>query len=173
MKSGVLVLALVAASLTAVGCGPDADPPEETTIVQQPPAVEPPPAAEGDKWATVSESDLVEGKEGLKYAILEPGNGAAAKSGDNVSMHYTGWLTDGTQFDSSRTTGSPFRFTLGQRQVIAGWDYGVEGMKIGEKRQLRIPAKLGYGDSGTPGGPIPPGADLIFDVELLEIEGKS
>jgi peptidylprolyl isomerase len=86
-----------------------------------------------------------------------------------VVVHYTGWLEDGTQFDSSLDRGQPFSFTLGEGQVILGWDEGLATMKVGGKRQLKIPAELGYGDSGS-GGVIPPGAILIFDIELLAIE---
>jgi FKBP-type peptidyl-prolyl cis-trans isomerase len=104
---------------------------------------------------------------GLKYAIIKAGKGAVAKSGQTVTVHYTGWLQkDGTKFDSSVDRGQPFVFPLGGGQVINGWDEGVQGMKIGEKRQLVIPAKLAYGPEGRP-PVIPGGATLIFDVELL------
>ncbi len=103
---------------------------------------------------------------GEKYAVLKPGKGAEAKSGQQVTVHYTGWLqSNGKKFDSSVDRGQPFTFGLGAHQVIPGWDQGVKGMKIGEKRQLVIPPSLGYGASGS--GPIPGNATLIFDVELL------
>lgn len=105
----------------------------------------------------------------LQYAILKQGSGPEAKKGDKVSVHYVGTLTDGTKFDSSVDRGTPFSFTLGAGQVIQGWDVGVAGMKIGERRRLVIPPKFGYGEEGTPGGPIPPNATLIFEVELLKI----
>jgi FKBP-type peptidyl-prolyl cis-trans isomerase len=105
---------------------------------------------------------------GLRYEDLELGDGAAAKAGDRVSVHYTGWLTDGTKFDSSLDHGSPFTFPLGAGKVIKGWDEGVAGMKIGGKRKLIIPANLAYGSRGA-GGVIPPDAELIFEVELLKI----
>ena len=83
-------------------------------------------------------------------------------------MHYTGWLTNGKKFDSS-VGSTPFEFTIGEGQVIKGWDEGIQGMKVGGKRQLRIPPQLGYGPTGTPGGPIPPNATLIFDVRLVSV----
>ncbi len=112
---------------------------------------------------------------GLQYDDLVPGTGAAARSGQYVTVHYTGWLTSdggktaGKKFDSSLDRGDPFAFNLGQGQVIAGWDEGVEGMKIGGKRRLVIPPDLGYGPWGA-GGVIPPNATLIFEVELLGAE---
>jgi peptidylprolyl isomerase len=105
---------------------------------------------------------------GLVYTIIKEGSGTIAKSGDKVQVHYTGTLVDGTVFDSSLTRGAPFEFNLGAGQVIAGWDEGVAGMQIGEKRTLVIPANLAYGDNGVP-GVIPPGATLTFEVELLAI----
>ena len=106
---------------------------------------------------------------GLKYQVLKKGTGETAKDGQTVSVHYTGWLTNGTKFDSSVDRGQPFQFALGAGQVIKGWDEGVAGMKVGEKRKLTIPANLGYGDRGA-GGVIPPGATLVFDVELLGVQ---
>jgi FKBP-type peptidyl-prolyl cis-trans isomerase len=103
---------------------------------------------------------------GLKYWDLKKGSGAVAKAGDSVQVHYTGWLTDGKKFDSSIDRGSPFVFKLGAGMVIRGWDEGVAGMKVGGKRQLHIPAELGYGARGA-GDAIPPNAELVFDVELL------
>ncbi len=97
------------------------------------------------------------------------GEGPAAKSGDVVTVHYTGWLTDGTKFDSSVDRGEPFTFNLGAHEVIAGWDQGVAGMQVGGKRTLTIPPELGYGARGA-GGAIPPNAKLIFEVELLSID---
>lgn len=105
----------------------------------------------------------------LSIETIEEGSGQEAKSGDKVSVHYVGTLENGQKFDSSRDRGTPFSFTLGAGQVIRGWDLGVLGMKVGEKRKLTIPSDLAYGDAGTPGGPIPPKATLIFEVELLGI----
>lgn len=106
--------------------------------------------------------------QGMKIETLKEGTGTIAKNGDKVSVHYTGTLENGTKFDSSLDRGQAFEFTLGIGQVIKGWDLGVVGMKIGEKRKLTIPSDLGYGSSGA-GGIIPPNATLIFEVELLKI----
>jgi FKBP-type peptidyl-prolyl cis-trans isomerase FkpA len=108
-------------------------------------------------------------KSGLKYTDLKEGEGTAAKSGDTVEVHYTGWLTDGKKFDSSLDRKQPFSFKLGAGRVIKGWDEGVAGMKVGGKRKLTIPPELGYGAQGA-GGVIPPNATLIFEVELLKIK---
>jgi FKBP-type peptidyl-prolyl cis-trans isomerase FkpA len=112
----------------------------------------------------------------LQSVELKPGTGDAVTAGKIAVVQYTGWLYDasapdnkGKQFDSSRTAGRPFRFPLGTGQVIKGWDQGVLGMKIGESRRLIIPSDLAYGDSGA-GGVIPPGATLVFDVDLVAIE---
>jgi FKBP-type peptidyl-prolyl cis-trans isomerase len=106
---------------------------------------------------------------GLKYQVLKVGKGPVAKAGQTVSVHYTGWLTNGKKFDSSVDRNQPFEFTLGAGQVIRGWDEGVAGMKVGEKRKLTIPSDLGYGSAGA-GGVIPPNATLVFDVELLGVK---
>jgi len=114
--------------------------------------------------------DAKKTESGLKYVELKEGTGAVAKAGNAVEVHYTGWLqSNGTKFDSSVDRKKAFNFDLGARKVIAGWDEGVAGMKEGGKRKLFIPAKLGYGDRGA-GGAIPPGADLVFEVELLSIQ---
>lgn len=117
----------------------------------------------------VDEADYITTENGLKYYDLTVGTGESPKVGQTVVVHYTGWLTDGTQFDSSVDRGEPFSFVLGAGNVIPGWDEGVASMKVGGKRQLVIPPELGYGEQGA-GGSIPPGATLIFEVELLEIK---
>jgi FKBP-type peptidyl-prolyl cis-trans isomerase len=104
----------------------------------------------------------------LKIEDLRVGTGAEAKSGNTVSVHYVGTLTDGKKFDASRDRGKSFSFKLGGGQVIKGWDQGVAGMKIGGLRKLTIPPHLGYGERGA-GGVIPPNATLLFEVELLEV----
>jgi FKBP-type peptidyl-prolyl cis-trans isomerase len=111
---------------------------------------------------------MTETASGLMYQDLVVGTGDEAQAGDSVSVHYTGWLKDGTKFDSSVDRGQPFEFRLGQGDVIAGWDEGVAGMRVGGQRKLVVPPELGYGDRGA-GGVIPGGATLVFDVELLEI----
>jgi FKBP-type peptidyl-prolyl cis-trans isomerase len=106
---------------------------------------------------------------GLEYWDIKVGTGAVAQTGQHVKVDYTGWLTDGKKFDSSVGTGHPFDFMLGAGQVIKGWDEGVVGMKVGGKRQLRIPPDLAYGAKGYPGA-IPPSATLIFDVQLVDVK---
>ncbi|MFM2290158.1 MAG: hypothetical protein RL684_3301 [Pseudomonadota bacterium] len=112
---------------------------------------------------------------GLQYEDTVPGNGATARPGNNVTVHYTGWLFDasapqgrGRKFDSSRDRNDPFQFALGAGQVIGGWDEGVQGMQVGGTRMLTIPPELGYGIRGA-GGVIPPNATLVFEVQLLGV----
>ncbi len=121
-------------------------------------------AVQNDKEGKVTTT-----QSGLKYEDLKEGEGPAAKKGDTVEVHYTGWLTDGKKFDSSVDRGEPFSFPLGAGRVIKGWDEGVAGMKVGGVRRLTIPPQLGYGAAGA-GGVIPPNATLIFDVELLDVK---
>jgi FKBP-type peptidyl-prolyl cis-trans isomerase len=106
---------------------------------------------------------------GLEYWEVKKGTGALAQAGKKVSVQYTGWLTDGKEFDSSRDIGDPIQFVLGKDRVIKGWEEGIAGMKVGGKRQLRIPPALGYKEAGF-GSSIPPNATLIFDVELVGVQ---
>jgi FKBP-type peptidyl-prolyl cis-trans isomerase len=105
---------------------------------------------------------------GLQYWDIKPGTGQEAKKGDHVKVHYTGWLTSGKKFDSS-VGGKPFEFRIGNGDVIKGWEEGVSGMKVGGKRQLKIPPNLAYGKDGYPGA-IPPNATLVFDIQLVGIQ---
>lgn len=162
MKKSLSVLALVAA-FALTGCN-------ETTTTGSAPA----PAAEANTPAAAPAPAATGGKvhklaSGLQYEDLVVGNGTMAEPGMNVSVHYTGWLTDGTKFDSSVDRGQAFKFQLGAGMVIQGWDEGVKGMRIGGKRKLTIPSDLGYGPRGA-GGVIPPNATLVFDVELLDVK---
>lgn len=111
---------------------------------------------------------MMRGMSSLQVEDLQVGAGAEASPGQQVSVHYTGWLTNGQKFDSSLDRGSPFQFELGAGKVIKGWDQGVAGMKVGGKRKLTIPPELGYGARGA-GGVIPPNATLVFEVELLGV----
>jgi peptidylprolyl isomerase len=121
-----------------------------------------------------ADNQVTEMPDGLKYTDTKTGDGATARAGNKVSVHYTGWLSDngakGKKFDSSLDRGQPFQFTLGAHEVIAGWDEGVAGMKVGGKRTLIIPPELGYGARGAGGGTIPPNATLMFDVDLLQVQ---
>ena len=115
------------------------------------------------------ERKVITTNSGLQYIDEKEGDGAVAKKGDNVSVHYTGRLKDGSKFDSSVDRGQPFDFPLGAGRVIKGWDEGVAGMKVGGKRKLIIPSALGYGERGA-GGVIPANATLLFEVELLKVK---
>lgn len=118
-----------------------------------------PPPISGDTITTAS---------GLRYIIIEAADGPSPAVGDVVRVHYTGWLTSGQKFDSSRDRGEPYAFPLGQGRVIAGWDEGIDSLNVGARARLIIPPELGYGSAGRP--PIPPNATLIFDVELMGIQ---
>jgi FKBP-type peptidyl-prolyl cis-trans isomerase len=155
---------LAIAILTLVSTMTIAQTPSHTTTRKPATAARPNPnvptkvTSEGTKTAS-----------GLQYWNIKVGTGATAAAGHKVKVDYTGWLTNGKKFDSSVGTGHPFEFTLGASEVIKGWDEGVAGMKVGGKRQLRIPPDLAYGSRGA-GGVIPPNATLIFDVKLLGVE---
>jgi len=116
----------------------------------------------------MADSKTVTTPSGLQYEDMVAGTGASPEARKRVKVHYTGWLTNGTKFDSSKDRGEPFEFTIGMGQVIKGWDEGVMSMKIGGKRKLTIPPGLGYGARGA-GGVIPPNATLVFEVELLGV----
>ena len=146
---------------------------------KDPPPPLPPTSAgsEGKKSENISPPDGPQAKlgpkavtspTGLKYEDQVVGTGKEAKDGSNIAVHYTGWLTNGTQFDSSRTRGEPYALTL-PGQVIQGWNQGIPGMKVGGKRKLVIPPDLGYGDQGQ-GADIPPGATLVFELELMKVD---
>ncbi len=139
-------------------------------VVAQTPTHKPVQVVPNTKAPTKVTGDGVKTDSGLQYWDIKVGLGPFAKAGDHVKVHYTGWLTTGKKFDSSVDAHQPFEFTLGQGDVIKGWDEGVAGMKVGGKRQLRIPPELAYGASGTPGGPIPANATLVFDVQLLAVK---
>ncbi|MBI2068233.1 MAG: FKBP-type peptidyl-prolyl cis-trans isomerase [Deltaproteobacteria bacterium] len=130
------------------------------------------PTTEGAATAPAPEASMATaGQEqttasGLKYIVLKEGTGVSPQPGQTITVHYTGWLTDGTKFDSSVDRGTPFQFQVGMGHVIKGWDEGVLMMKVGEKRKLIIPPQLGYGERGA-GGVIPSNATLVFEVELL------
>lgn len=137
------------ATLMLGACSPAENPPAPTPV-------------------SVSEGAAATAPSGLIVEELAVGSGATALAGNRVSVHYTGWLTNGTKFDSSHDRNQPFEFQLGAGQVIPGWDEGVAGMRVGGKRKLTIPPQLGYGARGA-GGVIPPDAVLVFEIELLDV----
>lgn len=166
------LIAGVCLAALAAGCSKGAPPPSPPVSAPPKPAPapvpapepDPPPAAEGPKG-----SATVKTPSGLEYEDIVVGNGASPTPGATVSVHYTGRLTNGTKFDSSLDRGQPFEFSIGQGEVIKGWDEGVMTMRVGGKRRLTIPPDLGYGARGA-GGVIPPNATLVFDVELLGVK---
>ena len=168
-KSVATTLTTALAVVSLAACQPKDKPADSATTTAAPaPAAE--PAAEAAPAATGTENMP------LQKIDLTPGTGAEIKSGQNALVHYTGWLYDaaapenkGKKFDSSVDRNEPFEFPVGAGMVIKGWDEGVVGMKVGGKRRLVIPPEMGYGARGAGGGLIPPGATLVFDVELVEI----
>jgi hypothetical protein len=169
-----ILLFPAAVTLSSVsGCNRLTTPPEPEPMGNESPvaaAAVPRPSAAPPHTPAPAPAPTPSGPEKpLGIVDVSVGKGPEAKAGDKVKVHYTGTLTDGSQFDSSRTRNQPFEFTLGKGMVIKGWDQGVAGMKVGGKRKLTIPASLGYGARGM-GGKIPPNSTLLFDVELVEIE---
>jgi len=152
-----------------MGCNKQESPPAE--MQQEEPVAEAPAeqAQPAESGIPTVAGDTVTTESGLKYIVIANGEGPTPEKGNLVGAHYTGWLTDGTKFDSSRDRGTPLQFPIGQGRVIRGWDEALMTMKVGERRLLIIPPQLAYGPGGTPGGPIPPNATLIFDVELMSI----
>ena len=167
----VMILRLVLALLLlagATGCQSDDTTKTETATTETAATeTEVTDGGETTEGIAVDENEVTT-ESGLKYVDSVVGDGASPKEGDMVSVHYSGFLTDGTKFDSSVDRGQPFQFKIGVGQVIKGWDEGVMSMAIGGKRKLIIPPELGYGARGA-GGVIPPNATLLFDVELLGI----
>ncbi len=155
----VLTAALVVAGVSGCTASNTAAPPST-----EPAAVSSPQGTPSGDVSPGKTADVTE----LKVEDTAVGQGAAAKAGDRVSVDYTGWLTDGTKFDSSKDAGTPFQFTLGAGEVIPGWDQGVAGMQVGGVRMLTIPPAMGYGAQGA-GASIPPNATLVFKVELKKI----
>jgi FKBP-type peptidyl-prolyl cis-trans isomerase len=153
--SNVRVLALGLALLTGLAVGPGCTGKGGKDAAQTAPS--PALQAPGPNAVTMPS--------GLIYEDLKVGDGPPARAGLMVSVHYTGWLTDGTQFDTSLKNPRPFVFRMGRGEVIQGWDEGLVGMRVGGRRRLRVPPDMAYGDKGVP-GLIPPGATLVFDVEL-------
>ena len=151
LAGAMILIAAVAVAQTA---------PAKPKVKVVPPNTNAPTRVTGDGVKTDS---------GLQYWKIRVGNGEVAKEGSHVRVHYSGWLTTGKKFDSSVDRGQPFDFTIGNGEVIKGWEEGVAGMKVGGKRQLRIPPELGYGAGGSPPD-IPANATLIFDIQLLAVQ---
>jgi len=164
MKSGGYRLLVIPPDLAFGEMGANSIPPNSTLVME----VELVELREPVAMTEVDEEDYTTSETGLKYFDIVEGEGDLPSEGQTVVVHYTGWLENGQQFDSSVDRGTPFSFVLGQQEVIAGWDEGVATMKVGGKRQLVIPPELGYGEAGA--GTIPAGATLIFEVELLDIK---
>ena len=166
MRSARAAAALVALSLAGCGRGA-ANAPAETAATPAAAPAQANPAAHGMEVAGLDSSMMLTTSSGLRFRDIVVGRGALATPGSWAHVHYVGQLLDGTIFDANGPNDAPLRFQIGARRVIAGWDEGVNGMRVGGKRQLLIPSQLGYGARGM--GPIPPGATLVFLVELVNV----
>jgi peptidylprolyl isomerase len=165
MRTWMIAALLVA--MLAVGCGGKNKATSEQATKSDTPTTEQETQAMKTEMPDLNTLTLVDGPEGLKYAVIKEGEGKLIGNGKTATVHYTGWLTDGRKFDSSKDRGQPFQFRTGGGQVIRGWDLGVAAMKIGETRILVLPPELAYGSRGA-GNVIPPGATLVFEVEALD-----
>lgn len=165
-RSSLALLAalMMVAAFSVTGCSKPAETPAETPAATA-------PAEQPTEQSAAAPATGPVTKDVTKLVIKDTkvGSGAEAVAGKSVTVNYTGYLTDGSKFDSSLDSGTPFTFVLGAGEVIKGWDEGVAGMKVGGTRNLTIPPALGYGDQGAGGGVIPPGATLFFEVELLAV----
>ena len=174
MRFTALLLLIPFAGCLVAGCGNKAGQTSAVQVASQPdrsakqadPAAPPQPPA---PKPIPGKGKFVATKSGLKYKDIMIGRGAEATSGQTVTVHYKGWLDNGTVFDSSRSHGEPFSFSLGNGQVIRGWDEGVVGMRVGGVREIIVPPDLGYGDEDK--GTIPPNSTLHFEIELLRVGG--
>ncbi len=184
MKTRLRIATAFIAGLSVVslsGCGGQSDDKAGDTAAKKPQSAPEETTKGGTQnmtgeqgWEKIAEQlgvdldNLVEGENGLKWIVREEGTGDVPTKGQTISAHYTGYLLDGTKFDSSVDRGQPFQTPIGVGRVIKGWDMAFTDMKVGEKRLLFIPPELGYGPRGA-GGVIPPNATLVFDVQLLDI----